>query len=386
MNKKEVAEIRRQYVPERCTISRICGCYVDAEKNIKTTMKEAFLSLPEDDAFKYFTIFKKTLSGTVGRNLVNLDFPLEEEHEGGHQEFLLKLRNSKLKDDALVEEFYNRIIDTFPFGENYYIILIHVAYDVPGKATDGTEMYDASDNVFEYLLCSLCPVHLSKPGLGYNEAKNCIENRIQDWIVDQPMKGFLFPAFNDRYTDIHSMLYYTKNATDLQEDFLKNMFGCTRIPLDADSQKETFNCLIADTLGTDCHYSVVKNIHEILNEKIEEFKDSPEPLELGKQDVRRLFEDSGVPDSRMEDFDQCYDEEVGEQTTFLATNIASSRKFNIETPDVVVKVNPEAADLVETRIIDGRQCLVIAINEHVEVNGISIAVAPEGVAGTETER
>ena len=386
MNKKEVAEIRRQYVPERCTISRICGCYVDAEKNIKTTMKEAFLSLPEDDAFKYFTIFKKTLSGTVGRNLVNLDFPLEEEHEGGHQEFLLKLRNSKLKDDALVEEFYNRIIDTFPFGENYYIILIHVAYDVPGKATDGTEMYDASDNVFEYLLCSLCPVHLSKPGLGYNEAKNCIENRIQDWIVDQPMKGFLFPAFNDRYTDIHSMLYYTKNATDLQEDFLKNMFGCTRIPLDADSQKETFNCLIADTLGTDCDYSVVKNIHEILNEKIEEFKDSPEPLELGKQDVRRLFEDSGVPDSRMEDFDQCYDEGVGEQTTFLATNIASSRKFNIETPDVVVKVNPEAADLVETRIIDGRQCLVIAINEHVEVNGISIAVAPEGVAGTETER
>ena len=383
MNKKEVAEIRRQYVPERCTISRICGCYVDAEKNIKTTMKEAFLSLPEDDAFKYFTIFKKTLSGTVGRNLVNLDFPLEEEHEGGHQEFLLKLRNSKLKDDTLVEEFYNRIIDTFPFGENYYIILIHVAYDVPGKATDGTEMYDASDNVFEYILCSLCPVHLSKPGLGYNEEKNCIENRIQDWIVDQPMKGFLFPAFNDRYTDIHSMLYYTKNATDLQEDFLTNMFGCTRIPLDADSQKETFNCLIADTLGTDCDYSVVKNIHEILNEKIEEFKDSPEPLELGKQDVRRLFEDSGVPDSRMEDFDQCYDEEVGEQTTFLATNIASSKKFNIETPDVVVKVNPEAADLVETRIIDGRQCLVIAINEHVEVNGISIAVAPE--EGTDNE-
>ena len=265
MNKKEVAEIRRQYVPERCTISRICGCYVDAEKNIKTTMKEAFLSLPEDDAFKYFTIFKKTLSGTVGSKLVNLDFTLEEEHEGGHQEFLLKLRNSKLKDDALVEEFYNRIIDTFPFGENYYIILIHVAYDVPGKATDGTEMYDASANVFEYLLCSLCPVHLSKPGLGYNEAKNCIENRIQDWIVDQPMKGFLFPAFNDRYTDIHSMLYYTKNATDLQEDFLKHMFGCTRIPLDADSQKETFSGLIADTLGTVSEYSVVKNIHEIVN-------------------------------------------------------------------------------------------------------------------------
>jgi len=377
MNKKEVSEIRRQYVPERCTISRICGCYVDAEKNIKTQLKEAFLSLPEDDAFKYFTIFKKTLSGTIGRNLLNLDFPLEEEREGGCQEFLLKLRNSKLKDDALIQQFYDRIIETFDYGENYYIILIHVAYDVPGKATDGTEMYDASDNVFEYILCSLCPVHLSKPGLGYNEEKNCIENRIQDWIVDQPIKGFLFPSFNDRFTDIHSMLYYTKNATELQENFISQMFGCKHIPLDADTQKETFNSLIADTLGTECDYSVVRNIHENLNEKLEESKDSPEPLELGKQEVRRLFEESGVPDERMEDFDQCYDERAGEQTSFLASNIASTKKFNIETPDVIVKVNPESAGLVETRIIDGRQCLVIAINEHVEVNGISIIVPRE---------
>ena len=377
MNKKEVSEIRRQYVPERCTISRICGCYVDAEKNIKTTLKEAFLSLPEDDAFKYFTIFKKTLSGSIGRNLINLDFPLEEEKEGGCQEFLLKLRDSKLKDDELIEQFYNKIIENFDYGENYYIILIHSTYDVPGKASDGTEMYDASDTVFDYILCSICPVHLSKPGLGYNEEKNCIENRTQDWIVDQPVKGFLFPSFNDRFTDIHSMLYYTKNTAQLQESFIQQMFGCKRIPLDADTQKETFNSLIADTLGTECDYSVVKNIHETLNEKLEEFKDSPEPLELGKQEVRRLFEESGVSDQQMENFEQNYDLTAGEQTSFLASNIASTKAFNIETADVTVKVNPESAGLVETRIIDGRQCLVIAINEHVEVNGISIRIADE---------
>ena len=385
MNKKECNEIKKLFTPANCAISRICGCYVDSEKNKKTELKEAFLSLPEEEAFKYFTIFNKTLSGTVGRNLVNLDFPLEEEHEGGHQEFLLKLRNSKLKDDALVEEFYNRIIDTFPFGENYYIILIHVAYDVPGKATDGTEMYDASDNVFEYLLCSLCPVHLSKPGLGYNEAKNCIENRIQDWIVDQPMKGFLFPAFNDRYTDIHSMLYYTKNATDLQEDFLKNMFGCTRIPLDADSQKETFNCLIADTLGTDCDYSVVKNIHENLTEMIEEHKEIPEPLTLDKHQVKSLFEKSGVKEEKLTDFDKLYDAAAGEDTSLFVNNVANVRTFEVKTPDVVVKVNPERADLVNTLQIDGKRCLVIEINDHVEVNGITIhqGVSLEDVADEE---
>ncbi len=372
MNKKEIAEIRRQYTPDRCTITRICGCYVDAEKNIRTTLKEAFLSLPEDDAYKYLAIFKKTLSGTVGKNLINLDFPLEEEREGGRQEFLLKLRDSRLKDDELTEQFYNRVIENFNYGENYYIILIHVAYDVPGKASDGTQMYDASDNVYEYILGSICPVKLSKPGLGYNAEKNCIENRIQDWVVDMPMKGFLFPAFNDRYTDIHSLLYYTKDAARLQEDFIREMFGCGQIPLPAKAQKETFQSLIADTLGEECDYSVVRSIHETLNEKLEEYKDEPEPLELGKQEVRRIFEESGVSDDLLEEFDYHYDERAGEKTSFLAANVASTKSFQIETPDVVIRVKPEAAGMVETRVIDGRQCVVIAVSDKVEVNGVSI--------------
>ena len=174
MNKKEILEIRKQYTHERCSISRICTCYVDGEKNIKTTMKEAFLSLPEEETFKYFNIFKQTLSGTLGKNLLNLEFPLDAENPGGPQEFLLKLRDSRLQDDALLEEFYNKIIETWYFPENYYIILIHVAYDIPGKSSDGSEMFDASDEVYEYLLCSLCPVKLSKPGLFYNTEHNQI--------------------------------------------------------------------------------------------------------------------------------------------------------------------------------------------------------------------
>lgn len=372
MNKKEVLEIRKQFSPENCTITRICGCYVDAEKNIKTELKEAFLSLPEEDAFKYFTIFKKTLSGTIGKNLLNMDFPLEEEAEGGKQEFLLQLRNSKLKDDMLISEFYQKIIETYDFGENYYIILIHALYDVPGKATDGSEMFDASDSVYEFLLCSICPVHLSKEGLGYNIEKNTIENRIRDWIVDMPAKGFLFPVFNDRFTDIHSILYYTKNAEQLQENFIEQMFGCRSIPLSADNQKETFNAILSETLGEDCDYSIVKNIHETLNEMIEEHKDEPEPLALSQYEVKRLLEDSGVPDEKLDTFEHTYQAVAGEKTALLAENITNTRKMNIETPDVVIKVNPEYASLIETRFIDGRQCLVIPVSEHMEVNGVSV--------------
>lgn len=372
MNKKEVLEIRKQFSPENCTITRICGCYVDAEKNIKTELKEAFLSLPEEDAFKYFTLFRQSLSGSVGKTLLNMDFPLEEEKEEGKQTFLLQLRNSKLKDDILVSEFYNRIIEHYDFGENYYIILIHAAYDVPGKATDGSQMFDASDSVYEYILCSICPVHLSKEGLGYNTEKNTIENRLRDWIVEAPAKGFLFPQFNDRFTDIHGVLYYTKNPEELQENFIQQMFGCTAIPMSAENQKESFHSILTETLGEDCDYNIVKNIHETLNDMIEETKDSPEPLSLSQADVKRLFEESGVPERNLEDFDSHFEAIAGELTSLLASNITNTKKFNIETPDIVIKVSPECADLVETRIIDGRQCLVIAINDHIEVNGVSV--------------
>lgn len=376
MNKKEVLEIRKQYTHEKCSITRICGCYVDGEKNIKTQLKEAFLSLPEEETFKYFNLFKQTLSGTLGKNLLNLEFPLDAENPGGPQEFLLKLRDSKLQDDVLLEEFYQKIIENYYFPENYYIILIHVAYDIPGKSLDGSEMFDASEDVYEYLLCSLCPVKLSKPGLFYNAETNNIENRIRDWVVDPPVKGFLFPAFNDRNTDIHSMLYFSKMAEELQPEFIESMFGCF-LPLTADSQKETFNYLISDTLGDDCDYEVVKNIHEHLTELVEETKDSPDPLVLTKPDVKRLFELSGVPEEKLETFDQTFEAAAGEKASLLATNIAGGKKFNIETPDVVIKVNPERTDLIETRIIDGKECLVITVNDHIEVNGVNVrTIAP----------
>ena len=206
MNKKEVAEIKKQFTPSNCATTRICGCYVDGEKEKKTRIKEAFLSLPEEEMFKYFDIFRKCLSGTVGKNLLNMEFPLETEAEGGTQEFLLKLRDSRLTDDKMLEEFYDKVIACYDYAENYLILLIHAAYDIPGKSSDGSEMFDASDEVYDYVLCSICPVKLSKPGLSYHAEENSFHERTRDWVVELPADGFLFPAFNDRSTDIHSLL------------------------------------------------------------------------------------------------------------------------------------------------------------------------------------
>lgn len=373
MNKKEITEIKKQFTPENCSITRICGCYVDGEKNKKTELKEAFLSLSEEETFKYFDIFRKTLSGTIGKNIVNMEFPLEQEAGGGTQHFLMKLRESQLTDDGLVDEFYDKVIETYDYPENYYIILIHAVYDIPGKSSDGQNMFDASDEIYEHILCSICPVKLSKAGLCYNAMTNHIEDRIRDWIVEMPDTGFLFPAFNERSTDIHSLLYYTKNANELRSLFIDGFLGCTA-PLSAGGQRDTFNALVEETLGEDCAYDTVVNIHEKLNDLIESQKDEPEPVVLTKSEVKRLFEECGVEDSKLEGFDEQYEVTAGEKSALVASNITNTRRFEIKTPDVVIHVDPERADLVETRVIDGRKCLVIPMENNVEVNGIHVTM------------
>ncbi len=371
MTKQEISEIKKLLTPKNCSITRICGCYVDGEKNKKTELRQAFLALPEEEMFKYFEILRKALSGTIGKNLLTLEFPLKSEEEGGTQEFLMRLKESKLKDDVLLEQFYDKIIENYEFVGNYLILVIHDVYDVPGKTTDGIEMEDASDEIYEYLLTCICPVELSKPGLSYDAAENTFRNRVRDWVVGLPDTGFLFPAFTDRSSDIHSTLYYSKDPEDLKEGFAEQLLGCP-LPLSAGGQMETFHTLIEETLGEDCDIEVVKNIHDKLTEMAEEHKEEPEPLVLAKNEVKTILADSGVSNERLEAFDRHYDETAGESTALLANNVMNTRTFEVKTPDVVIKVSPDRTDLIETRNINGRECIVIALDGGVMVNGITV--------------
>ncbi len=371
MYKHELSELKKLYTPKNCSINRICGCYVDGEKNKKTQFKEAFLSIPEEDMFKYFEIFRKSLSGTLGKNQLNLNFPLSTEMEGGTQDFLMKLRASKLKDDALLDAYYDKIIETYDYVGNYLILIIHDAYDVPGKTKDRIEMEDASDEVYEYILTCICPVNLSKPGLSYNAQDNIFQNRIRDWVVDMPDKAFLFPAFNDRSTDIHSLLYYSKDPEMLNIEFAFNLLGC-ELPMSAGSQKDSFHACIEETLEETCDITAIKTIHETLTDMVEDHKEQLEPLELDKNEVKKLLADSGVSNEKLEEFDRHYKETVGDDAPLLVSNVMNARTFDVKTPDVVVRVASDKTHLIEQKEIDGRPCLVIALEGDIEVNGIKV--------------
>lgn len=373
MNKKEVLEIRKLFTKEDSSLQRICGCYVDGEKNKVYCKKDAFLSLPQDEMLKYNELLKGSLAGSVGKTLINMEFPIEQERDGGTQYFLEKLRKAELKDDVLLDEFYNRVIANLNFDGNYYIILVYGAYDVPGKASDGTEMYDASDEVYSFILCCICPVARSKGGLSFLEDEGIIGERFRDFVVGKPMCGFLYPAFNDRCSDIHNVLYYAKNSSSIFPDIIDKVLGSIA-PMTADIQQESFHRLIDAILGEDADYTTVSSVYDKLTELIAENADNPEPLMVSKCEFKRVFEASGVEEEQLTSFDDIYDEVVGARTDLAAENLVNKKIMNIVTPDVLIKVNRERADLIQTKIVDGRKCIVVAVDDRVEVDGFNVKI------------
>ena len=381
LNKKEILEIKRRLKKEGCTFTRMCGCYVDNERNRVTRLGKTFLNLEEEEFFKYLDLAKKVLSGTLGNNLLELEFPLEEEAQGGKQQFLLGLRESKLKNDDLLERFYDLIIDHYDYAGNYLILIFHDAYDVPLKTKDHRSL-DESEEIYEYLLCAICPVTLSKPGLSYLEESNEIGLRLRDWIVGVPDVGFVFPAFTDRSTDIHATLFYTKDVKEPPEEFIEGIFGCGK-KMTATEQKEAFRSILEDTLGEECSYEIVKEIHDKIQEKITDDKDlndnkkeaEKDPIELSKESIKEILTDSGVSEEKITQAEQVYDEKVGDAKLY-AENVVDQRRFEVKTYDVVLHVKPEKASQIKSQIIDGQKCLVIPMdeNENVNVNGVHTTV------------
>lgn len=372
MTRKELNEIKSQYTLEDCGILRLCGCYVDGERNKITQFNENFLNLPEEEKHKYFDIFKKTLSGTPGKNLVDMKFNVDAYADEGARTFLMNLRDSGLKDDRLLNEFYDRIINNYSYVGNYLILLINQVYDIPAVTTDNIEMDDASDEVYSYILCSICHVNLSKPGLGYDEEDNNFHDKKQNHMVDVPDVGFLFPAFNKRSADEDMTLFYTKDVSEFEDGLIDCLLDCA-VPLPAKQQKKTFTSLVNEALGEEADLEIVKNIHENLEQIIEEKKqESPAPVMLDKTEMKDLLEKSGVKEEKLENFEEHFEMAAGEHGKLVASNVSSGKKFEVKTPDVVIKINSDKTDIVSTQVIDGRQCLVIQIDERLEVNGISV--------------
>ncbi|MBL4934701.1 DUF4317 domain-containing protein [Clostridium sp. YIM B02515] len=336
MRKKDILELKKRLKKDYCTFTKMCGCYVNGEKHIILKFRETFLNLEEEEYFKFMEIAKKVLSGTIGNNILELNFPLNDELINESQISLMQLKSSGLKDDALLDSFYQSIIDNYNFTGNFLILLFHDAYDVITKTTDNSKI-DESEEVYEYVLCAICPVSLSEPGLRYFEEENAIKARIRDWVVEAPANGFVFPAFIDRSTNVNSIMYYTKNPKDTHPELMENALGCYSRQTAA-VQKETFESIIKDSLGADEDTAdkTFMEIQDNLNNMIEEYNATYEdtdcePITLTKKVIQNLLIESEVPEEIITKIEESYVDNFADDLP-LAENLIDSKalKANIQ--------------------------------------------------------
>lgn len=399
MNKKEVLELKNRLKKTGCTFTKMCGCYVNASKEIVVNFNETFLNLEEDEFYKYLEIAKKALSGTVGNNLLEVNFPMEEEEQGGKQQFLMGLRESKLKNEGLLETFYQLIIDNYDYAGNYLILVYHDAYDVMTKTSDNNKL-DESEEVYEYILCAICPVTLTKPGLGYLEDVNKIGPRNRDWVVGAPDTGFIFPAFTDRSTDIHSAMFYTKNALEPHKELIEFVLGCSP-KATATEQKQTFHNIIKNVINdsektTQVIGEIQENLSLIVEEQEATAPESEEPVILTSNSVQEILVECGVSEDLVEKIQASYEENFAEeppvvehlidkkilaeneknkatkvlveQIQVLQERLQESVKTNAEEFDIVLKVKEEKVSQIKTQLIDGKKCIVIPVEEDEQTN------------------
>ena len=376
MNKKDIAEIKRRFNLEHNNITCIRGCYVNNQKEVISSFTRSLVGMGQEEAEKYLAIFKRTLSGNQGQNLLDISFDPETLADSAEHQLLTALKDTALKDDETVNFFFQKIIDNLHSEDHYLILLMHDGYDIPYRSKDDdSRQADQSTEVFHYILCSVCPVKLTKPSLSYDAGRNDFRSKDSDWIVGPPEMGFLFPAFEQRAANIYQALYYTKDTAVNHDDFVNAVFQ-SQLPMPADQQKEVFQAILQETLEDECSYEVLQAVHEQVMEKLEEQKQekNAEPLKLTKYDVIDVMEECGVSTPRMEAFNEKYDQEFGQQARLSAVNITNPKQFEVKTPSVVVKVNSARTDLVETRVIDGHPYILIRADEGVEVNGVSVAL------------
>lgn len=373
MNEKEIGEIRRHMRRDRSNMTAIYGCFVNDNKEIITEYRASTGIMSENEADKYFAILRKALSGSIGKNLIDLTFKTSQVAGSPEHELLMKLRETKLQDEDLRLELYKKIIDTLVMEGNYLILLGCDSYDVPFKSKDDTLQNDSADETFTYLICALCPVKQTKANLHYVPEEKIFHDGAMNQPVSAPEIGFLFPAFDNRSTNIYNALYYTRNIKENQEALIEAVFN-TPVPKPAAEQKKSFEALLTTALGDECNLDVVQTVHEQLCERIELHKESkvPDPLLIDKEVLKDVLTSCGVSETGVSKFSVQYDEAFGFEAELHPKNIIDSKRFEIHTPDIAIKIDPTRTDLVETRVIGGVKYIMINADEDVEVNGVSI--------------
>ena len=375
MKEREIAQLRRRFRSGRTNIGHIYGCLVSSKGDILSEFNQGLGLMADEDADALLGLLKKTMSGSLNRNLIEVEFSTQQVLESEEHHLLTELRTSELKETDTVHKLFDKIIGNYVTEDNYIILVAHDRCDVFAKNSEGEDATESASS-FPFIVCAVCPVKMGKSVMSYYMPGNCFRSICADTAVSAPEFGFTFPAFEDGGANIYKALCYTHDLANNRAELMTALFGAEELPMPALEQKSTFAGMLAETMAEDCNMHVVKSVHNQLRSMIEEHKQEKveEPLVISKTEAGAMLRCCGVEEEKAEAFEEKFEECFGKNAEVNPGNLAESKSISVKTPEVVIKVAPGCADHVETRIIDGTKYILIRADSDVEVNGISVQI------------
>lgn len=209
INREDMLELTRRMTPKRTSITRIAGCYVDQDGDFDGSFNTNFLKLSETDKAKNLKLAKSIPFSETNKNLKKYEFGPDQLKPGSIWQLLMAMKECGLKNDALMDTFYDIVMEHYQSDSEYAILVFHDRYDIPAKASDKERLGESAE-VFEYLICAICPlVGKYEPG--------------------DPECGFLFPAFTDRCGDLNHVNVFQKDPNKPHAELMEEILGVSVI-------------------------------------------------------------------------------------------------------------------------------------------------------------
>lgn len=205
IDRDDMLELTRRMTPQRTCFDRIAGAYISDMGEVEDSFNIHFGKLSSSEKAKNLELAKTIPFSKTNVQLKEYTFPGEMKGKNSMWQLLQAIRRCGLKDDALMDIFYEQMADGYPVDYETAIFVFHGTYDVPLKAKDKENLWE-SEEVYEFIICTVSPM-------------------LTEYEPDAPVFGFLFPAFSDRSADEDKIDIFHKEPEKVEEGLVYKLVG-----------------------------------------------------------------------------------------------------------------------------------------------------------------
>lgn len=382
LNKKDIANIRKEFKLDnyRMNIREIFNVYVKKESGeIYHHISQPFQMLEQEAQELFLTNFKKVLTGSLDTKLFQLKF--KQDVEDSAQRILfngLHMASTDWKESMLqiVEKMFSHSVYEF----DTVVTFIRGEYRKATRKRDMVTEEGGDDETFSshFILCSVNKTDQPKKALLFDYIeKEFKSNNAVDPIINltSPLSGFMFPTFSDNSADVNHILYCSGKANQPDITFIEEVLHCEDI-ITAVEDKDSFELILKTVIGDEVDSKVISSVYEEIDKLVQENNEDEEseiesPM-LDYRDVERILTVSGVENVDTARVEHAFKAVVADETHEFKASSILPKTIKIETKIATVSIDPKELGNVKYITFNGKQCLLLEVNEDVVVEGFRL--------------